>query len=162
MDIELMPNPSNRNEFGKVIAGTVFMISVSTILIILSKNPWLLLFILPILIFIFFYFFGWEPQYISRPHHIEILDDGVVLHMRYGKGKIFVRYEDILWVSLPATDPKTNEPIYPDSYIGLGSRLGGAHLINWPLAVKIRERYESKLGVSLPKGYNERIQKKQC
>ncbi|HNU35945.1 MAG TPA: hypothetical protein PKJ15_05045 [Methanomassiliicoccales archaeon] len=161
MDTGPIPNPSNRNEFIKAIAAFSFMLALCMVFAMISKIPWFFLSIMPILAFVVFYFIGWEPQYISRPHHVEILDDGIVLHMRYGKGKKFVRYQDILWVSLPAMDPITNEPIYPDGYIGLGSRFGDAHHINYSLVVQIRDRYHSKFRESLPKAYAEWLQKEQ-
>jgi len=160
MEDKLYINPSNKMDFFKGCLSSIIIIIVLGSIVILFplKYEWIILIITLAIAFAPFYI-GWERQYISRPHHIEILNDGIFLYFRYGKGKKFVRYEQIKWIDV--LDPnhiKSQKSDNSDGYIGLGNKLSDIHPVIWPLAIQIRDRYRLKMGVNPPSENPIRVQ----
>ena len=126
--------------------GAVIVIVLSVLLSGTTPIPEVIIVVGTMIALIIFYV-GWEREYIIRPKYVEILEDGVALHMRFGQGKKFVRYEQIKWLSLCGSDQSIVHRFGdPDGYIGLGNKMKDIHPIVHPLAIQVRDAYGRKLG----------------
>lgn len=126
--------------------GATIVFSLSLLLSGCTPIPWVIITIGTLLAFTIF-FVGWEREYLIRPKYVEILEDSVILHMRYGQGKKHVQYDKIKWLSVSGSDQsKLHRFGDPDGYIGLGNKMKDIHPIVHPLAMQIRDAYGRKLG----------------
>lgn len=126
--------------------GAIIVFSLSILLSGCTPIPWVIIAVGTLLAFTIFYV-GWEREYLIRPKCVEVLEDGIIIHMRYGQGKKHVRYEQIKWLSVSGSDQsKLHRFGDPDGYIGLGNKMKDIHPIVHPLAMQIRDAYGRKLG----------------
>jgi hypothetical protein len=132
-------------ELGKGTIYALIMFLGGVAIISIRGYPWIYIIItIPISFLVFLITALWSELW-TRPRKVEINDEGVVLHLRLGRGKKTVRWSDISSLAILLENPeKYDWKKGRDGFLWVGKKK--VYTLYWPIAKDLREVYLQKMG----------------